>query len=226
MPLPRKRQRARAPDIDIYIPEDLPPPGTPPPRVIVQRHTAYDSTSETLSVSRSYYTMPKSPQKATTEDINTFETTEMTDMPIMTYDDSGVIMEDDINDRATLPSDWMDPNYMDDPTKRDRTEATVCIIASIRCDLLTWIQDNPLRTWTREIDLYIQEILRLEGLGDSSNICCSRCSTSSMTLYRCLNCLDSTLSCSSCMVVSHSCLPFHKVQVSRFSIHRMHNNLM
>jgi hypothetical protein len=139
MSLPRKRQRA--PDIDVYIPDDALPTGILPSSVLVQRHTNYNSTSQSLSVSRTYYTMPQSPQKGRPTEHNGGEMYDMQSSTLEVppaYDISGVILEDDVDDNGCLPHDWMDPNYADwthdktnNPVKRGRTEATVSLIACI-----------------------------------------------------------------------------------------------
>ncbi|KAJ6548492.1 hypothetical protein B0H19DRAFT_952706, partial [Mycena capillaripes] len=61
---------------------------------------------------------------------------------------------------------------------------------------------------------YLAEVLRLEGRGDHSDAdSCARCSKGAAD-HRCLNCLGGgRLLCRSCILSSHSELPFHKIEI-------------
>ncbi len=72
-------------------------------------------------------------------------------------------------------------------------------------------------TWRPYRDLYLQELLRLDGCGDNLEIC-SRCSTddiSNPAIYRCCEneCHAAGLVCSDCCVSLHAMLPLHWIEV-------------
>ncbi|KAF8907161.1 hypothetical protein CPB85DRAFT_1223639 [Mucidula mucida] len=71
-------------------------------------------------------------------------------------------------------------------------------------------------TWRPYRDLYLQELLRLDGCGDNLEIC-SRCSTddiSNPAIYRCCEneCHAAGLVCSDCCVSLHAMLPLHWIE--------------
>ncbi|KAF9777722.1 hypothetical protein BJ322DRAFT_1015452 [Thelephora terrestris] len=67
--------------------------------------------------------------------------------------------------------------------------------------------------WVRHRSIFLDELLRLEGLGDASNCSqpCPDCSRHPAT-FRCYDCLEGTLRCSACTVLFHRDLPLHKIQ--------------
>lgn len=73
--------------------------------------------------------------------------------------------------------------------------------------------------WSSEVTSYVEEFLRLEGLGDARNQCtCARpsCATpvnSSVAGYRCRDCQDFSLFCAECLVLNHAAMPLHRVEV-------------
>lgn len=135
MSFPKKRQRGL--DINVYIPDDSSPvTRTPPPPVVIQRHTTYHSTNDALTTSRTYYTIPASPQKITAPRHGS-PTPASSDSPLHNYRDGNM-------ECNYLPPDWMDPNYVGEnpegtePAKRQRTLATVRDISSNAAAHLTF----------------------------------------------------------------------------------------
>jgi len=61
-------------------------------------------------------------------------------------------------------------------------------------------------------DLYLDELIRLEGRGVFTNNLCELCRNGGM--YRCLDCLAVQLLCPGCMSRVHSFNPFHVIEVS------------
>ncbi|KAJ7818926.1 hypothetical protein B0H13DRAFT_2132258 [Mycena leptocephala] len=74
--------------------------------------------------------------------------------------------------------------------------------------------DDPNRQWAEDhLDMYLEEVLRLEGRGDHIECdTCARCSVGNAD-HRCVDCLGGgELLCSSCIVAGHRQLPFHRIQ--------------
>ncbi|KAL0957686.1 hypothetical protein HGRIS_001467 [Hohenbuehelia grisea] len=74
--------------------------------------------------------------------------------------------------------------------------------------------DRPMKQWqTYERDLYLNELLRLEGRGDYiHDVFCACSPTSGLPTYRCRDCDGGGLSCKDCIVSSHSINPFHRIE--------------
>lgn len=78
------------------------------------------------------------------------------------------------------------------------------------------IQDNPLLLWTRHIDIYVHELLRLEGRADAIyQPACAGCTAIvfDSASYRCKDCFDLRLFCMDCTRNRHLALPFHQIEV-------------
>ena len=78
---------------------------------------------------------------------------------------------------------------------------------------------SPLLDFIPIIDTLLDEMLRLEGLGDAfAHAPCKDChtaiATSESSAYRCLDCDPTALWCKSCCVAAHSHSYLHRVQVS------------
>ncbi|GJE98466.1 CxC2 domain-containing protein [Phanerochaete sordida] len=73
--------------------------------------------------------------------------------------------------------------------------------------------DSTLRAWSLEVDRYLDEIIRLDGLRGASPDRCPRCpaSTLSVPRYRCMDCFSGQLLCSDCCLHAHQEHPFHRV---------------
>ncbi|KDQ23111.1 hypothetical protein PLEOSDRAFT_1017784, partial [Pleurotus ostreatus PC15] len=74
--------------------------------------------------------------------------------------------------------------------------------------------DNPLLVWTSEIDLFVEEFLRLEGRGgiNCTTVICASCGAVEGT-FHCSQCLDTRLFCRDCLMTRHLTLPFHIVDM-------------
>lgn len=66
--------------------------------------------------------------------------------------------------------------------------------------------------WMQERDLFLEELLRLEGPEIDQEYCATNACLS-IGLYRCPQCTDSRLFCNICTVQRHEASPFHIVEV-------------
>lgn len=76
-------------------------------------------------------------------------------------------------------------------------------------------QDNPLQIWREERQLFLDELIRLEGRGIFTDGSCELCRENG--LYRCLDCVAVQFLCGGCLNRVHSFHPFHVIQVSPLS---------
>lgn len=69
--------------------------------------------------------------------------------------------------------------------------------------------------WTRFSDLFLDEMIRLEGCGGVNSNDCGMCSSHcpENSIYRCIDCFGGGLICASCMIGSHQQHPFHCIKV-------------
>jgi hypothetical protein len=69
--------------------------------------------------------------------------------------------------------------------------------------------------WLKFRDIFLQETLRHDGLGDFSGTTdCVDCGKEA-GIYKCLDCAKGgLLKCSNCIVKEHRVLPLHRVEVS------------
>ncbi|TDL14825.1 hypothetical protein BD410DRAFT_733580, partial [Rickenella mellea] len=67
--------------------------------------------------------------------------------------------------------------------------------------------------WSRFRDIFIDELIRLDGLGwQSSPMVCALPLCGKEGLYRCLDCFNSSVVCSGCMCATHQCHPLHRIE--------------
>lgn len=76
-------------------------------------------------------------------------------------------------------------------------------------------QDKPLRHWRAERELFLEELIRLEGRGITANDHCELCRNEG--IYRCVDCLTIQLLCGRCLTSVHSFNPFHVIEVRRMT---------
>ncbi|KAF9456592.1 hypothetical protein BDZ94DRAFT_1315017 [Collybia nuda] len=182
----RKRQRGL--DATFYVAPDSPPhdnelPLSKPP--IVQRHTTYNSTGDSMSSARSYYNMPVSPQKVSeaaltlAKDGDVFENAGSHNNRLYPHTEI---------DNGTLPHNWMDPNHIPSCSE-GTTDISTDISGQQVKQARTVATDHPLHIWTLEINVFVHELLRLEGLGGQDATTCSRCSGYAAPVYHCSDCL-------------------------------------
>lgn len=101
--------------------------------------------------------------------------------------------------------------------RRRRANDSVRIDALCSCTLLKALQ-TKMWTWLNVHDSVLDEMVRLDGLGDNQPDLCSSCSNDKPTLlYRCLECSSSLLHCRECIVNLHRILPLHRLEVCLFS---------
>lgn len=93
-------------------------------------------------------------------------------------------------------------------------------------------QDNPLRIWGENRDMYLQEMVRRNGRAEfRTNICCvcdskgtcspffyGKCRIPLLIhfpgpLYRCADCFWGFVVCGSCICTAHKSQPFHRIKV-------------
>ncbi|KAF7982026.1 hypothetical protein HWV62_30278 [Athelia sp. TMB] len=72
--------------------------------------------------------------------------------------------------------------------------------------------DTPLLNWIPDIDVFLKEILRLEGRGDyAQDKTCNFC-TIEAPEYRCEDCFGGKLYCKKCILLLHSRNPLHHIE--------------
>jgi len=76
------------------------------------------------------------------------------------------------------------------------------------------IQDNPLRKWRdNDRDAFLQELIRLDGRGDSAVAAtCGLCQEVEPSV-RCEDCFGGLMFCRRCTVDLHACNPLHRIEV-------------
>ncbi|KAL1740388.1 hypothetical protein HDZ31DRAFT_85463 [Schizophyllum fasciatum] len=74
--------------------------------------------------------------------------------------------------------------------------------------------DEPLREFTKYIDEYMEEFMRVDGRGDAAGHNCPTCvkGEERPALYRCTECTGPSMYCSSCIVQVHAKCPFCRIQ--------------
>ncbi|KAF7977625.1 hypothetical protein HWV62_3024 [Athelia sp. TMB] len=73
------------------------------------------------------------------------------------------------------------------------------------------VQINPLRTWLKERDEFLLELLRRDGRRDSGSLCaiCSRVDGN----IRCKDCHGGQIVCQTCVVKIHQVHPLHRIEI-------------
>lgn len=115
---------------------------------------------------------------------------------------------------------------LDDPPAQDaaeertrgRTKGTVAVswtsFIQVRCCSHLFPQSRA-EAWLTYCDAYLDELLALEGNPSAASD--GSCPTANCTKdaeYRCQTCTGRLLLCGKCIVDTHSCNPFHSIQVS------------
>jgi hypothetical protein len=205
------RQKRRAPLSFDWLPvqddDDVPAPA----RDIRMRHTHLNLHESGGSSSRtSFIPAPASPAKQSVQpsyedDFN--------------WNDEPAPLE--IN---TTNYPFLDPAYQHfldinepGPPRRKRT-TEVCSLSNAICLILTRAsaKDDPLRKWLPDRDLFLHEIIRLDGRGDRHTIC-RICHSADPTL-RCEDCFGGEMFCRGCMVDLHACTPLHRIEVHTINV--------
>ncbi|KAF8132456.1 hypothetical protein EV363DRAFT_1163307 [Boletus edulis] len=74
------------------------------------------------------------------------------------------------------------------------------------------LQDHPLLTWLDDRELFLQELIRLEGRGDQGlDGECGACK-SATACYRCSDCFGGVMYCKWCIIQQHAASPLHRVK--------------
>ncbi|KAI0684667.1 hypothetical protein C8T65DRAFT_712959 [Cerioporus squamosus] len=74
--------------------------------------------------------------------------------------------------------------------------------------------DRPLLLWSHHVDEYLAELLRLEGRGEHTGGCCTRCGQAGAGIYRCDDCANTSMFCAGCIVADHVSNPLHRIKPS------------
>jgi hypothetical protein len=75
---------------------------------------------------------------------------------------------------------------------------------------------RPVQEWqVQHSTEYLDELIRLEGCGDSSDLSCAHCNTATAGNYRCIDCCSSLLFCLKCCVELHRFNPLHRIKVAK-----------
>lgn len=229
---PKKRRV----EFDTYTPYE-PPPSIAQTTSHLEQHTHYEPAQ---AGEDSYYDVPS---LSTTEDVLVFPEQDdpndlpMFDLPMLEDVDTTSSCGGD-DDDIDIDFHGVDPSELEavgllsiadqislgkateDPQKqrRNRTQAVSCPSENL-FPILTILQDRPLQMWTSHIALYVDELLRLEGLGDAQHqSTCARpaCNMpvgAALPGYRCKDCQDLSLFCPGCIVSNHATMPLHRVEV-------------
>ncbi|KAF8341779.1 hypothetical protein F5887DRAFT_918968 [Amanita rubescens] len=72
-------------------------------------------------------------------------------------------------------------------------------------------RDNAIQAWVTDIDMFLDELIRLDGRGDSESNAdnCRRCSKQQRREYRCRDCFCNELFCRDCILDYHKYNPLH-----------------
>ena len=102
-------------------------------------------------------------------------------------------------------------------TVKSNDSVSSMLVSSIKLTITRW-QTN-MEDWLGYFPVTLDEILRLDGLGDSTVPgTCASCSTGSVGEYRCIDCWDDDLYCSRCLLSFHRRLPLHRIEVRATSL--------
>lgn len=82
------------------------------------------------------------------------------------------------------------------------------------------LQDEPQKLWIPERDKFLKEFIRLEGRGDATlyQACQGLPGCLNAPVVRCRDCEGSQLYCQGCIVVQHTVMPLHHMEVCLISI--------
>ncbi|KAG6849215.1 hypothetical protein H0H93_010409 [Arthromyces matolae] len=75
--------------------------------------------------------------------------------------------------------------------------------------------DDPLKMWLPHRELFLQELLNLDGRGDQPRNQCGCCQTrpAGHAIFECFDCIGRDLKCKGCMLESHKENPLHRIQM-------------
>ena len=112
----------------------------------------------------------------------------------------------------------------DVPPKTKRKRYTTNVVSSglvFNCKLYSYVLQDHLKEWLKFRTIFLQEIIRHDGLGNFSGLSyCSKCGKGE-GIYKCNDCACAEgvmLKCADCVVEFHRALPLHRVEVSNCSL--------
>lgn len=86
---------------------------------------------------------------------------------------------------------------------------------------INYAQVEAMRSWLPMRDVYLEEMIGLEGRGEHPEDACRSCrKNASLTIvaahatFECMDCDSRELQCHGCIVDDHGHLPLHRVRVS------------
>ena len=120
---------------------------------------------------------------------------------------------------------FLDPaytHYLDinepGPPRRPRTFEVICIVIMevLGHLLIINLQDDPLIKWIKDRNLFLHELIRLEGRGDEDlRSSCRLCG--SAPDIRCEDCFGGEMFCQRCTIDLHAVNPLHRIEVHIYS---------
>ena len=101
------------------------------------------------------------------------------------------------------------------PAETESLRKSYLLKTLLVCVFILLGQDRALLQWLTERDVYLAELLRIEGRGDFIKAPCQSCHMSLLGFgFRCVDCHDLGLYCQNCLVKTHASNPLHCVHVS------------
>lgn len=136
-----------------------------------------------------------------------------------------VTIESEINALDGEPLDTAYIDYLEEigaeaKARRWRAQG-VSFLLRIMTYWLTQVQDEPLRNFVPQTDLFLEEIISLDSRGpwtDSEGDICTFCQSPESGIYQCIECCGRSMCCKECILRVHGNLFLHRVQVSLDSI--------
>jgi hypothetical protein len=132
------------------------------------------------------------------------------------YDDSPATPNDQQSGKVAQVHQ-IEPNQCKKKNRYFATTVRMAQISDIRVSFdVPQEQDAFLREWTGHRDVFLQELLCLEGLRGINTSHCQQYPDNriSKASIRCKDCLGGELTCADCCVLLHTINPFHRVSMS------------
>lgn len=120
---------------------------------------------------------------------------------------------------------FLDPaytHYLDinepGPPRHPRTVEVCTVVMKMSSHLLINRQDDPLTKWIKDRDLFLHELIRLDGRGDEDlRSSCRLCR--SVPDIRCKDCFGGEMFCRGCTIDLHAVNPLHRIEVYIHSLY-------
>lgn len=222
MPKPKRKKATKS--VFEELEDFLPVPNAPIPGYQDQ-HTHYEKIDGRLDLSHDTVYVPPSPVK--TRPTKTLPPSTLTSVEKEPSVDWFTSLKDapslwdnnvevEVDDSAPLEGA---PAEETSGKKRKRT-ASVSFKSVVRgwAQFLFLVQDDPKKLFMEKADEYLDELIRLDGIGDADDFKeCTRCgvllSDDGSPYYRCRDCPPMHLWCKNCLVEDHRRLYLHRTEV-------------